>query len=206
MSRIRTMTGTRPELIETGSRPPAELLPPALRELAAEHAALGVKYYAAQRAGLDFRATWNTQIEEAKAADGKANAIAARSGKPIGTAHVDALTKARADAEAELVSLSNARSLVASDFYEVMSAEREGGTHDKALEAARGALIKAAVPFLAAIRRAVVAKSVHEWVYGLPFDGSEAILAEDLVPGLRVGNTDPPRAAAIVAALVQITD
>ena len=193
-------------MIETSSRPPADLLPPALRELAAEHAALGVKYYAAERAGLDFRATWNTQIEEAKAADGKANAIAARSGKPIGTAHVDALVKARADAEAELVSLTNARALVASDFSDVMSAERAGGTHDKNLADARAALVKAAVPFQAAISRAVVAKSVHEWIYGLPFDGSEAVLAEDLVPGLRVGNTDPPRAAAIVAVLTHITD
>lgn len=206
MSRIRTITGNRPELIETASRPPDALLPAALRDLAAEHAALGVKFYAAERAGLDFRATWNTQLEAAKEADGKANALAARSGKPIGTAHVDALVKARDDAAAELVSLTNARRLVASDFYDLMSTERESGTHDKALADARAALAKAAVPFQAAISKAIVAKSVHEWVCGLPFDGSAAVLAEDLVPGLRVGNTDPSNAAAVVAVLVQITD
>jgi hypothetical protein len=206
MSRTRTRTGNAPELVDTGSRPPADLLPPAFTVLAAEYDSVTARYYAAQRKVLDFRATENVQMDEAKAADAKANAVAARLGKPIGTTHVDALLKARRDADADMASLTDARRLVASDFYDVMATEREGGTYDKALDSARTKLAKAAGQFQAAITEAVVAKSVHEWVGGLPFDGSDAVLAEDLVPGLRVGNTNPPRSATIIAALTQITD
>jgi hypothetical protein len=206
MSRLRTRTGNAPELVDTGSRPPADLLPAPLRELAAEYDSVTARYYAVERTINDFRATEGAQLEAAKEADAKANAKAARSGKPIATTNVDALLKARADADADLASLTDARRLVAIDFYELLSVEREGDVHNKALDAARVKLTKAAAQFQEAITEAVRAKSVHEWVGGLPFDGSDAVLAEDLVPGLRVGNTNPPRSAVIIAALVQITD
>jgi hypothetical protein len=206
MSRIRTRTGNAPELVELGSRPPAALLPASLRELAAEYDAVTARYYAVERQINDFRATEGAQMQAAKEADGKANARAARAGEPIATTHVDTFLKARSDADADLASLTDARGLVSMDFYELLNVEREGDTYDKNVAAARVKLGKAAAQFQAAITEAVRAKSVHEWVGGLPFDGSDAVLAEDLVPGLRVGNTHPPRSAVIIAALVQITD
>jgi hypothetical protein len=206
MSRIRTRTGNAPELVELGSRPPAALLPAPLRELAAEYDAVTARYYAVERLINDFRATEGAQLQAAKEADSKANAVAARAGEPIATTHVDTLRKARSDADADLASLTDARRLVAIDFYELLSVEREGDVHNKALDAARVKLTKAAAQFQEAITEAVRAKSILEWVGGLPFDGTDAVLAEDLVPGLRIGNTNPPRSAVIIAALTQITD
>jgi hypothetical protein len=206
MSRIRTRTGNAPELVDTGSRPPADLLPAPLRALAAEYDSVTARYYAVERVINDLRATEGAQLEEAKSADAKANGLAARRGEPIATTNVDTLLKARSDADADLASLTDARRLVALDFYEVLSTEREGDTYNKAVSDARSKLTKAAASFQAAVAEAVRAKSVHEWVGGLPFDGSDAVLAEDLVPGLRIGNTNPPRSAVIIAALTQITD
>jgi hypothetical protein len=206
MSRLRTRTGNAPELVELGSRPPADLLPAALRELAGEYDAVTARYYAVERLINDFRATEGAQLQAAKEADSKANAVTARAGEPIATTHVDTLLKARSDADADLASLTDARGLVSMDFYELLNVEREGDTHSKNLDAARVKLAKSAGQFQAAVTEAVRAKSVLEWVGGLPFDGTDAVLAEDLVPGLRVGNTNPPRSAAIIAALTQITD
>jgi hypothetical protein len=204
--RIRTRTGNPPPLIAAGSRPPDALLPPPFVALVGEYDAVSARYYGVERVINDFRATWDVQLAEAKEADGKANARAARLGEPIGTSAADALLKARADADADLVSLTAARDLVANDFFEVLSSERDGDTYDKSLAAARVKLAKAAAQMQAAISEAVRAKSVHEWVGGLPFDGSESVLAEAVVPGLLVGDSRPTPAATIVAALVQITD
>lgn len=206
MSRIRTRTGNAPELVDTGSRPPADQLPGAFHALAAEYDSVTARFFAVEREVNDLRANANVQLEEAKNLDSKANARASRAGEPITHTHVDGLLKSRSDAAAEMASLTDARALVANDFYEVMSVEREGDFYSKALDSARLKLTKAGAQFQAAITEAIRAKSILEWVGGLLFDGSDAILAEDLVPGLRIGVPGPPRSAVIIAALVQITD
>jgi hypothetical protein len=206
MSRLRTRTGNPPPLVDTGSRPPADQLPGAFHALAAEYDSVTARFFAVEREVNDLRATEGAQLEAAKEADSKANGLAARRGEPIAAAHVDALLKSRTDAAAEMASLTDARRLVALDFYAVMSTERDGDVYSKNLDSARVKLTKAAAQFQAAVTEAVRAVSILEWVGGQPFDGTDAVLAEDLVPGLRVGNTNPPRSAVIIAALTQITD
>ncbi|WP_426311710.1 hypothetical protein [Cellulosimicrobium sp. E-16] len=191
------------------NRPPLTMLPTKLVKLLTEYDEISGRLSEAQKTLADYRDNWVAKLEEAQRADARANADAARHGKPISSTHVDGLNAAKEAARATEAAMSEAVNVVFNEVYLIKDALREDPKYAAATQAARTKIAEAAAPLLAAITAATEAAALEEWITeGLPYDTTAALSVGDLVPHLanNMGGQGVPATPAeqIIHALTRI--
>jgi len=193
--------------------PPAELLPPPIAALLTELRDVTTRRDEAASRRSNLRVTAHEDDAHARRLDAEAAAHAAREGRDVtGTPNLDELHKQRAQAEHDAAALADAADNVRFELLNAMTAYRESGDVDTALEAARTKLDKAAVPFRKALTEAAQTRGVADWLNGQLYDQSAKFHILDLAPAARgaIGPTaldlPPVDAFATLDTLTTITD